>query len=271
MTAESARFTGSIPEHYDRGLGPNIFVDFATDMARRVAAVAPSRLLETAAGTGILTRSLRDALPAGTSLTATDLNPPMLEVAKGKFRSGEAVEFMPVDAQALPFPDTVFDAVVCQFGIMFFPDKDKSYREVHRVLAPGGHYLFSVWDAFSYNGFIAIANGVVERIFPNDPPQFYKVPVSCHEIDPIKNALISAGFSDIEISVVSLQKEVADPAGFARGLVFGNPLIEQIRARGGVDPEEVVATVLRELQREFGSGPMRMPLQTIVFSAARRQ
>lgn len=269
MTAEAARFTGSIPEHYDHCLGPNIFVDFAVDMAQRVAALAPSRILETAAGTGILTRRLRDALPAGTSLTATDLNPPMLEVAKAKFQGADAVEFMPADAMALPFADAAFDAVVCQFGVMFFPDKGRSYGEVHRLLAPGGHYLFSVWDAFRYNPFAGIANGVVERFFPDDPPQFYKVPVSCHEIDPVKNALIAAGFSDISISVVSRQKEVVDPAAFARGLVFGNPLVEQIRMRGGVDPEEVVATILRELQREFGAGPTRMPLQIIVFSARR--
>jgi ubiquinone/menaquinone biosynthesis C-methylase UbiE len=116
-------------------------------MAQRAAVSAPSRVLELAAGTGIVTRQLRDQLPVGTHLTATDLNPPMLALARAKFQPGEQVDFRQVDATILPFPDGTFDAVVCQFGVMFFPDKDKSYREVHRVLALGGRYLFNVWDA----------------------------------------------------------------------------------------------------------------------------
>jgi SAM-dependent methyltransferase len=127
--SNDASFVGNIPEHYDRGLGPLIFVDYAADIARRVAACSPARVLETAAGTGIVTRQLRDLVPTGMRLTATDLNPPMLEVARAKFRLGEQVDFRPADATALPFPDGSFDVVVCQFGVMFFPEKDKSYRE----------------------------------------------------------------------------------------------------------------------------------------------
>ena len=153
MNGDAAGFIGSIPQHYDRSLGPLIFVDYAADISHRVAACNPARVLETAAGTGIVTRWLRDVLPAGVRLTATDLNPPMLEIARTKFRSGEQVEFQPADATALPFADSSFDAVVCQFGVMFFPDKDKSYREVYRVLAPGGHYLFNIWDSHRHNPF----------------------------------------------------------------------------------------------------------------------
>jgi ubiquinone/menaquinone biosynthesis C-methylase UbiE len=146
MSDDAAGFVGNIPQYYDQGMGPMVFVDYAADIARRVAAGNPARVLETAAGTGIVTRKLRDALPAGVHLTATDLNPPMLDVARSKFHAGEQVEFRPADATALPFADRSFDAVVCQFGVMFFPDKAKSYSEVYRVLAPGGRYLFSVWD-----------------------------------------------------------------------------------------------------------------------------
>ena len=128
MNGDAAGFTGSIPQHYDRSLGPLIFADYAADISHRVAACSPARVLETAAGTGIVTRWLRDVLPAGVRLTATDLNPPMLEIARTKFRPGEQVDFQPADATALPFADSSFDAVVCQFGVMFFPDKDKSSR-----------------------------------------------------------------------------------------------------------------------------------------------
>jgi ubiquinone/menaquinone biosynthesis C-methylase UbiE len=137
MSGRAADFTGSIPSFYDQGLGPIFFAEFADDIARRVAASAPTRVLELAAGTGIVTRRVRDLLPQEAQLIATDLNSPMLEVARRKFRPDEMVEFQTADATALPFPDASFDAVVCQFEVMFFPDKDKGHCEAHRVLASG--------------------------------------------------------------------------------------------------------------------------------------
>ncbi len=268
--SNDASFVGNIPEHYDRGLGPLIFVDYAADIARRVAACSPARVLETAAGTGIVTRQLRDLVPAGARLTATDLNPPMLEVARARFRPGEQVDFRPADAMTLPFPDGGFDVVVCQFGVMFFPDKDKAYGETYRVLAAGGRYLFNVWDAHRYNPFGRIAHEVASSFFPADPPQFYKIPFSYHQIDPIKESLIGAGFADINVAIVRLEKEIPDVVLFARGLVYGNPLIDQIKARGGVDPDRIVDALTRALRQEFGADPGRMPLQAIVFSASRR-
>jgi SAM-dependent methyltransferase len=269
VSDDAAAFTGTIPEHYDQGLGPMIFVDYAADIAQRVSAGHPARVLETAAGTGIVTRKLRDALPAGVRLTATDFNLPMLEIARAKFRAGEQVEFQPADAVALPFANASFQAVVCQFGLMFFPDKARSYSEAYRVLAPGGRYLFSVWDAHRHNPFGRIAHEVAGGFFPADPPQFYSVPFSCHQIDPIKESLIEAGFGEIGIAVVGLKKEIPNAGIFARGLVYGNPLIDQIRARGGVEPELVVDAMVTALREEFGADPGRMPLQAIVFSATK--
>lgn len=262
----AAGFTGSIPQHYDQGLGPMIFIDYASEMSQRVATLTPGRVLETAAGTGILTRKLRDILPAEVRLTATDLNAPMLEIAADKFRPDEEVDFQPADAMALPFEDSSFDVVVCQFGLMFFPDKDRSFREVRRVLAPGGGYLFSVWDSHRYNPFGRIADEVARRFFPVDPPQFYRVPFSCYQLDPIKEATISAGFTKFNAEVVTIEKQIPDAEAFARGLVYGNPLIDQIQARGGVEPERIVEAVLQQLRSEFGSDPGQMPVQAIMFS-----
>ena len=267
MTSDSARFVGDIPIFYDRGLGPVIFEDYAADIAQRAAASAPLDVLETAAGTGIVTRKLRDFLSTQARLTATDLNAPMLEVAMTKFGATEQVIFGPADATALPFGDEAFDAIVCQFGLMFFPDKHRAHREARRALRPGGRYLFSVWDAPSYNPFSRIGLEVVERFFPDDPPQFLKAPFSCAEIDPIKESLLGAGFTDITISVRSRVKEVMDPTSFARGLVFGSPLFEQLRERGGARPESLVEALAERLTQELGENPMRLPMQAIFYEA----
>jgi SAM-dependent methyltransferase len=209
-------------------------------------------------------------LPQEAQVIATDLNPPMLEVARRKFRPDEKVEFQPADATALPYPGASFDVVVCQFGVMFFPDKDKGHREAHRVLASGGRYLFSVWDSHRHNPIGPLITEILEGFFPHDPPQFYQVPFSYHRIDPIKDALDAADFADLRIAVLRVIKIIPDVSSYARAVVLGNPLIGQIRARGGVDPERVIEALTKALPREFGTAPTRIPLQAIVFEAMRR-
>ncbi|MBM3577660.1 MAG: methyltransferase domain-containing protein [Alphaproteobacteria bacterium] len=265
MMSDAARFVGDIPTHYDRSLGPVIFEDYAADIARRVAESAATDVLETAAGTGIVRRKLRDALGPQARLTATDLNEPMLKVAKSKFGSGEQVTFRPADATALPFDDGAFDAIVCQFGLMFFPDKDLAHREARRLLRPSGRYFFSVWDSPRYNPFPRLGLKVIERFFPGDPPQF--LAFSCAEIDPIKESLLGAGFTDITVSVQSRVKDVANPVDFAKGLVFGSPLFEQLRERGGVCAETIVEALAKRLTEELGQNPMRLPMQAILYEA----
>jgi len=266
MAGETSGYVGNVPQHYDQNLGPLLFSDYAADLARRIATLNPRRVLETAAGTGIVTRALRDALPANANLTATDLNAPMLDIAATKFRPSEAVEFRTADATALPFADASFDAIVCQFGVMFFPDKDKSYREAFRVLATGGHYVFSIWDSHRHNPIGRIAHEVIGGFFPADPPQFQSVPFA-YRFEPIKESLIDAGFASISATILRSQKKVADFAMLARGLVYGSPIIDQLQQRGGVDAERIVDAIVRNYRDAFGDEPAMIPRQAIVFSA----
>lgn len=259
-------FTGSIPEHYDRGLGPHIFAGYAADIAARVAALEPKRVLEMAAGTGIVTRQLRDALPADTHLTATDLNAPMLAVAAKKMSPGEQVDFLPANACELPFKDGAFDCVVCQFGVMFFPDKDLSYREAHRVLSPGGSYILNVWDSMDANPFARVAYDTIAGFFDNDPPQFYKLPFHYHDRKAIAASLMDAGFDDITITELKLLSKIPSAKAFAEGLVHGNPVAVEIVERGTTTVEDVTSAVTGALVAEFGE-PGTLPLQAIVFEA----
>ncbi len=268
MSGNNADFSGDIPSNYDQGLGPILFVPYAMDMAQRVASGrTASRVLETAAGSGIVTRALRDALPPTTHITATDLNAPMLDIARTKFHADENVVFQSADALALPFDNGSFDTMICQFGIMFYPDKDQSFREAHRVLASGGRYLFSVWDAHRHNAFGRIVHETIGSFFPEDPPKFFETPFGYHLIDPIKEALLAAGFGGIQVAIDHKRRPVADFSSFARGFVFGSPVVDQIRQRGGTAPSEIQDAVAVAMRRELGEEPAIVPMQAIVFEA----
>ncbi len=267
MTEAASRFVGSIPQIYDTGLGPVIFEGYAADMAERAARAGAGAVLELAAGTGIVSRKLRDRLSPGARLVATDLNPPMLELAARKFRPDEAVEFRPADAMQLPFGDASFDLVVCQFGVMFFPDKRASFREVWRALRAGGRYLLNVWGPMAANPFAQIAFDVGARVMPDNPPVFYRVPFSYADPSVVQSDLASAGFEDVRFEVVRLSKPVEDWTPFAHALVHGNPFIEEIGRRPEISPETVVAAVEDALRERLGPAPALMPLEAIVFEA----
>lgn len=249
----AAQFVGDIPKNYDEGLGPNIFEGYAEDIAARAANLEPSRVLELAAGTGIVSRKLRDRLPKDTELVVTDLNPPMLDVARKKFRPGENVEFAQADAMKLDYRDGSFDLIVCQFGVMFFPDRVASYGEALRVLRPGGAYLFNAWGTKEENQFSKIANDVVVERYPDDPPGFYKVPFSYADASVAKADLKAAGFTKVEHTPVTLTRKVKDVPAFARGAVYGNPLAEEIRNRKG-DPDALVREIESRFRKTFGGG-----------------
>jgi ubiquinone/menaquinone biosynthesis C-methylase UbiE len=263
MSAVASRFVGSIPENYDRYLGPLIFEGYAADLAQRLAKANPKRLLELAAGTGIVTRRCRDLLRTECEIVATDLNEPMLEIAKKRFDSRDSVTFDQADATDLPFADGSFDAVSCQFGVMFFPDKNRGYTEVLRVLRSGGTYIFNVWDSWRTNPFADIVHGVVEKLFPDDPPGFYKVPFHYHDTDVIRRDVLSAGFSDVNIERISTSSKIPSAADFATGLVFGNPLIEEILSRGG-DPLAACDSIAEAIDAKLGA---QMPLCALIVEA----
>jgi SAM-dependent methyltransferase len=266
MTTNAARFTGSIPQNYDRDLGPHFFAGYAADLARRVSALGPQSVLELAAGSGIVSRELRNTLAADCTLLASDLNGAMLEVAKAKFETDEQISFEEVDATDLRFDDASFDVVACQFGVMFFPDKDRSYAEVRRVLRPGGSYVFNVWGPWEDNRFAQIGHELIGSFFPDDPPGFYKVPFGYHDTVEIGNALERAGFTGVNVETVNLTAPVISPERLANGMIFGNPVNEEIVARGG-NSNEVCSALAEAIDMHLGG---EIALRAIVIHAQNR-
>lgn len=261
-------FQGAIPENYDRYLGPVMFEPWAKDLVLRLADRKYERVLEIACGTGIVSRRLRDALPATTEIIATDLNPDMFEFAKRKFRKDENITWQQADASALPFPDCSFDAAVCQFGVMFVPDKAAAMRESYRVLRNAGVFLFNVWDSFEANPFAQIAHTTISSFFDHDPPGFYKIPFGFHDSTVIRGMLQDAGFDKIE-SFSEMKPCRSDSArGFATGLVRGNPVAAEATERG-VDPEDLIEAVAKQIAKGFGSAPVESTMRIIVWHATK--
>ena len=269
MPQPHVQFIGSIPEKYDEHLGPLLFHAYAEDLAARLNVGAGGRVLETACGTGISTEFLRRALPDDVEIVATDLSDPMLEFARAKRGELDGVSFEQADALSLAYDDGTFDAVVCQFGLMFYPDKLAGIREAARVLRPGGQLLFNVWDSLEWNPIARVAFEAIGEFFSDDPPAFLQLPFGYYEIDPIKALLHEAGFANVEINVVRTVSERPSAAHVAEGLVAGNPSILEIQERGTAPAEQVIAAVAQSIAEEFGDDPMRTPLQAIVFSAFR--
>lgn len=261
-------FEGSIPENYDRYLGPAFFEPFANDIAARLSGQRAMNVLEVACGTGIVTRRLRDNLAPEAQIVATDLNPGMFAFAQGKFRANENVKWQQADATALPFPDGSFDAVVCQFGLMFVPDKQAAMRECHRVLTFGGVFLFNVWDAIERNPIGQIAHETIASFFDVDPPNFYELPFGFHDAALIRDLLEKARFKSVEVSLVSQPCRSSSAADFATGLVRGNPVLTAIQERG-VNVDDVVRAVAQRIAGRYGAAPVESTMQALVCRAIR--
>ncbi|MFB8238119.1 class I SAM-dependent methyltransferase [Kitasatospora purpeofusca] len=263
-------FEGAIPDVYEQYLVPLLFRPYARDLAGRVAERRPRDVIETAAGTGAVTRELAAVLPGETSITATDLSRPMLDRARALV-PGRPVRWAEADAMALPFPDGSCDAVVCQFGVMFFPDRPRAFGEALRVLRPGGALLFNVWDAIEANGLSAVAEAAVAGVFPADPPDFLsRVPYGYHDAATIARDLADGGFTSTpRIETVAERCRAASAREVAVALCQGTPLRTEIEARAGSTLDEVTRAVGAAVAERFGTGPVEGPLSALVVTVTR--
>jgi SAM-dependent methyltransferase len=263
-------FAGSIPEVYERYLVPLIFQPYAEDLATRLASKTVTRVLEIAAGTGVVTRAMAAALPENVSIVATDLNQPMLDHAS-LLGTKRPVEWRQADAMQLPFADETFDAVVCQFGVMFFPDKAQAFSEARRVLKPGGVFIFNAWDRIEENEFADTVTTALASVFPNDPPRFLaRTPHGYHDRGAIARDLGKGGFTaSPEIATIahrSRAKSFRDPAV---AYCQGTPLRGEIGARDASRLNDATDIAAEAIAERFGRENVDGKIQAHVVTASK--
>jgi len=258
-------FTGSIPRLYEAHLVPLIFEPYAADLVDRVASQSLARVLEIAAGTGVVTRKLASVLPESVSIVATDLNQAMLDLAS-EVGTKRPVEWRQADAMQLPFEDSVFDAVVCQFGVMFFPDKSKAFSEARRVLRAGGVLVFNVWDRIEENEFAHTVTKALESLFPKDPPRFMvRTPHGYYNLANIERDLKQGGFlASPQISTVAARSKAPSPQIPAIAYCQGTPLRNEIEARDKSRLGDATDIAAEAIAERFGLGPVDGKIQAHV-------
>ena len=255
-------FSGSIPKLYETYLVPLIFEPYAADLANRLASRSLTRVLEIAAGTGVVTRSLASVLPESVSIVATDLNQPMLDQAAA-LGTERPVEWRQADAMQLPFRDGTFDAVVCQFGVMFFPEKSKAFSEARRVLRSGGVFIFNAWDRIKENEFADTVTMALESLFPKDPPRFLaRTPHGYCDGPTIRRDLANGGFTaSPQISAVAARSRAKSSRDPAIAYCQGTPLRNEIEARDASRLGEATDIAAEAIAKRFGRGAVDGKIQ----------
>jgi SAM-dependent methyltransferase len=260
-------FSGNIPALYQQYLVPMIFEPYARDLAERVLPLRPQRLLEIAAGTGAVTRCLAKTLPQDCEIVASDISQPMLDHA-ASIDMARPVQWRQADAMQLPFAVHRFDVAVCQFGAMFFPDKAKAFAEIRRVIRPGGHFLFNVWDSIEHNEFAFTIEEAVAGLFPDDPPRFMSTtPHGYHDVPAITGDLLLAGYlQPPDIATLTTYSQTASARIAATAYCQGTPLRTQIEARDASKLEQATDLAEAALIRRFGNGVIKGKIQARVFT-----
>lgn len=262
-------YTDSIPKFYDIYLAPLVFGEHAEDLATRVMAESPQKILEIAAGSGVVARALAPQISPNTKYMVTDLEQEMLDQAKTKQPAQANITWQQADAMDLPFDDNSFDVIICQFGFMYFADKLKAVTEARRVLKPGGEFIFSVWDRLENNVFADLVTQAAVKIFPDDPPLFFeRVPYAFYDNDAMRKTLQDGGFKHIIIQDKPRISTAGSALHIALAFAYGTPLRNEIEARDPDGLQKVALAAVNLIEEHYGKGEVAAQMQSFIITAS---
>ncbi len=256
-------FTGSVPRNYDNFMGPILLNSYAADLVNRVKGTGKIKVLELAAGTGRVTKPLLAALPDA-QILATDISEDMMDIAKESIIS-ENLNWQNVNMMEIPFADNEFDLIICQFGLMFVPNKPKALTEMYRVLKPGGQLLFNTWGNLDLNPVWQISFNLFRETFGELPMLKENGPFGLPAVEPVIELMAVANFTNITGTEVHKMTEVASASTVANGFLMTQPMLK--------DKPDVFAAMYQKLQQalleKLGDNPLRSPLLALVFEATK--
>ncbi len=255
MEGKAIPFEKTIPGIYEKYLGPYLYEPYSVYVTGRIKG-NPKQVLEIGVGSGRLTNHLAKKIDIQATITAIDINPNMLDIAKEKVKATN-VEFHVADAQSLPFSDNSFDCVVCQFSFMFLPDKQKGFNEAWRVLKPGGQFIFVTWDKAENNITLYISQQTILQFLKTDPPAYFgKAYSAMNNLDDLMEYTKVAGFANTTIEKVTLVGQSTTAMDAAIGFVEGNSIIKEILKEGPELLQTIKTTIVSRIHEQVCKDPV---------------
>jgi SAM-dependent methyltransferase len=262
---EQWQMAGTGSESYERHLVPALFRPWALDLLARANLKVGERVLDVACGTGIAARIAAETVGPSGRVSGIDLNAGMIEVARAHALATAArIEWRVADANALPYPDASFDAVLCQQGLQFFPEKAVAVREMHRVLVPGGRLVLNVWRSLPFNPYVSALADAIERHLGAESGAAMRAPCGFGDLGALRALLASAGLESIGISlVVQVLRHIA-PAAFMAGQLAASPLAGAVATLDTAARSALIDDILASLEPYTDDGGLAVPLQAHV-------
>jgi ubiquinone/menaquinone biosynthesis C-methylase UbiE len=222
---EQWQLDGSAPELYERYLVPATTAVWAPDLIERAGLQAGERVLDVACGTGIVARLAAAQVGSTGRVAGLDLNAGMLEMARSlQDRTGSSIAWHHGSVLAMPFPDAAFDAVLCQLGLQFFPDRPTALQETHRVLAPGGRLALNVYSAIERNPAPRALADALDRHLDPSASAFKRAEHVLADAETVRTLVGGAGFRDPEVHAVTKTIRFPSPREWVRIQLAATPL-----------------------------------------------